>query len=318
MNLEFRGWVLAGASVDFDQKPRPLSLAQRDIVAFRNSQGQVFAFQRRCPHMGADLSKGCLEKDRLICPFHAWSFDSNGKCSIPTGEKSKFNLTQYTVVEKFGFVFIYLFGLPTSIPTFFSDKDESQYISSSIQKIEAEADWHMAVANSFDLAHFVHVHKRKLLQPPLAQAISDSTYEIELNYEVLGAAAWVDRLIRWTKGPEAQMIFTVTDGNLALAQVRFGSTENLMMIVAEPSGEGRSISKIVIFLRKSFLDRLKVFLLAYFSRRFFEKEAELLRGTRINWSTLVNSDKTLIEYYRWLSNKSFPTSPERPKEFYAQ
>ncbi|HRB13772.1 MAG TPA: Rieske (2Fe-2S) protein, partial [Vicinamibacteria bacterium] len=49
-------------------------------VALANVGGQVFAFEDRCPHLGAPLSRGALRGRTLVCPWHAWMID------VPTGE----------------------------------------------------------------------------------------------------------------------------------------------------------------------------------------------------------------------------------------
>jgi nitrite reductase (NADH) small subunit/3-phenylpropionate/trans-cinnamate dioxygenase ferredoxin subunit len=36
--------------------------------------GQYFAIDDTCPHMGASLSGGYLEKGIVTCPWHAWRF----------------------------------------------------------------------------------------------------------------------------------------------------------------------------------------------------------------------------------------------------
>lgn len=49
-------------------------------VALANVAGQVFAFEDRCPHLGAPLSRGEMRGRTLVCPWHAWMID------VPTGE----------------------------------------------------------------------------------------------------------------------------------------------------------------------------------------------------------------------------------------
>lgn len=48
-------------------------------LALANVDGQVFAFEDRCPHLGAPLSRGALRGRVLVCPWHAWMID------VPTG-----------------------------------------------------------------------------------------------------------------------------------------------------------------------------------------------------------------------------------------
>lgn len=41
-----------------------------------------------CPHMGADLSKGCVRSNSIVCPFHAWVWGRDGQCEdIPYAKR---------------------------------------------------------------------------------------------------------------------------------------------------------------------------------------------------------------------------------------
>jgi nitrite reductase (NADH) small subunit len=53
-----------GKTVDIDNK----------LVAVFLHQGQYFAIDDVCPHMGASLSGGYVENGSVTCPWHAWRF----------------------------------------------------------------------------------------------------------------------------------------------------------------------------------------------------------------------------------------------------
>ena len=44
------------------------------MVAVFNENGKYFAIDDFCPHMGASLAGGYLEKGIVTCPWHAWRF----------------------------------------------------------------------------------------------------------------------------------------------------------------------------------------------------------------------------------------------------
>ena len=44
------------------------------MVAIFNEDGNFFAIDDFCPHMGASLSAGHLEGGVVACPWHAWRF----------------------------------------------------------------------------------------------------------------------------------------------------------------------------------------------------------------------------------------------------
>jgi nitrite reductase (NADH) small subunit len=44
------------------------------LIALFRENGQYFAIDDTCPHMGASLSGGYLERGIVTCPWHAWRF----------------------------------------------------------------------------------------------------------------------------------------------------------------------------------------------------------------------------------------------------
>lgn len=52
-------------------------------ICFGKSSKGYFAVQNNCPHAGAELNFGTLVSDRLICPFHRYSFDTENGRSLP-------------------------------------------------------------------------------------------------------------------------------------------------------------------------------------------------------------------------------------------
>jgi nitrite reductase (NADH) small subunit/3-phenylpropionate/trans-cinnamate dioxygenase ferredoxin subunit len=52
---------------------RMVSVADKLIAVFCH-EGQYFAIDDTCPHMGDSLSRGYVEKGIVTCPWHAWRF----------------------------------------------------------------------------------------------------------------------------------------------------------------------------------------------------------------------------------------------------
>ena len=55
------------------------------MVAVFNENGQYFAIDDLCPHMGASLAAGYVEDRMVSCPWHAWRFriDDGTWCDNP-------------------------------------------------------------------------------------------------------------------------------------------------------------------------------------------------------------------------------------------
>ena len=58
--------------------PVARTLLGTPVVLWRTSQGELRAARDRCPHRWAQLSKGTVAGDRLVCPYHGWQFGPDG------------------------------------------------------------------------------------------------------------------------------------------------------------------------------------------------------------------------------------------------
>ncbi|HXW84295.1 MAG TPA: Rieske 2Fe-2S domain-containing protein [Candidatus Binataceae bacterium] len=84
-NRYARGWHCLGLASDYhDGNPHSLSAFGTRLVAFQGGNQQVHVLDAYCPHMGADLGRGKVCGNSLVCPFHNWSWGGDGVCnSIP-------------------------------------------------------------------------------------------------------------------------------------------------------------------------------------------------------------------------------------------
>ena len=68
-----------------DLPPKRVMRAQaagQDLVVWRASNGDIAAWDNRCPHRGMALSHGFVRGDALACLYHGWHYASSGKCSL--------------------------------------------------------------------------------------------------------------------------------------------------------------------------------------------------------------------------------------------
>jgi nitrite reductase (NADH) small subunit/3-phenylpropionate/trans-cinnamate dioxygenase ferredoxin subunit len=52
---------------------KTVSVNGRLVAVFRDG-GELFAIDDTCPHMGASLAGGYVEKGVVTCPWHGWRF----------------------------------------------------------------------------------------------------------------------------------------------------------------------------------------------------------------------------------------------------
>jgi len=87
-----------------------------NLIVSRDQNGEPHIFHNMCRHRGATLvtGKGSCTK-RITCPYHAWSYTTDGKLASVPGEnhcfpnldKSQNNLIEIPCIEKYGFIWVF-------------------------------------------------------------------------------------------------------------------------------------------------------------------------------------------------------------------
>ena len=56
-------------------------------ICLINNNGKYYATSTKCPHAGADLSKGWCEHGYLVCPVHRYRYNlENGRGEVGQGD----------------------------------------------------------------------------------------------------------------------------------------------------------------------------------------------------------------------------------------
>jgi phenylpropionate dioxygenase-like ring-hydroxylating dioxygenase large terminal subunit len=63
-----------------DSDPLRVMLLGEQLIAFRDSNGNVGLVASNCPHRGASLFFGRNEEAGLRCVYHGWKFSVDGTC----------------------------------------------------------------------------------------------------------------------------------------------------------------------------------------------------------------------------------------------
>lgn len=77
-------WYPVSLLEDLDPTmPTAMKLLARDIVIWRDKEGQWRCFSNLCPHRLAPLSEGRIDEQGFLqCSYHGWSFRSDGSCAV--------------------------------------------------------------------------------------------------------------------------------------------------------------------------------------------------------------------------------------------
>jgi choline monooxygenase len=182
IDVLFRGYpllfCLSGAL------PRPgafhtVDICGTPVLVTRDQDGRVHAFLNACRHRGVRVVDGCGEARRFTCPFHAWTYDSEGNLAgIPTADafdgmdRDDKGLVELPVAEGYGLVVGRLRpGEPVDIDAYLGPgladelamldfADWEPYSSPHIHKVDA--NWKVTLDTFRENYHFDHLHRNTL------------------------------------------------------------------------------------------------------------------------------------------------------------
>lgn len=162
-----RGWYCLGKASEYTSTPVTLNYFGKRLVAYRGIEDNaVHVLDAYCPHMGADLSKGCVNKNSLVCPFHAWSWGPDGVCDdIPYADRipEKAVIGSYPTAEQNGLLLMWFDPevnepIPEQFPRRIEDYYSGEWTDWNIAKFTINSNCRELVDNITDMAHFGPVH----------------------------------------------------------------------------------------------------------------------------------------------------------------
>jgi phenylpropionate dioxygenase-like ring-hydroxylating dioxygenase large terminal subunit len=127
------------------------------------THGQILAWQDLCIHRGTRLSLGKVKDNTLICPYHGWVYDQEGRCiQIPAhpGQTApaKARVKTYQAEAYYGLVWVSL-GQPNNDIPPFPEWTEPDYRKILCGPYTVKASGPRIVENFLDIAHFPFVHE---------------------------------------------------------------------------------------------------------------------------------------------------------------
>jgi phenylpropionate dioxygenase-like ring-hydroxylating dioxygenase large terminal subunit len=159
-----RFWYPVMPAALVDQGPQPFTLLDERIVLWKDGSGRYAAMADRCPHRSAQLSKGWVDGNALVCPYHGWAYDGSGTCvRVPqrpaSGGLKGTAVETFACTERYGHVWVALDEPLAPIPDWSEESDPAY------RRIDQFYEpWNCAgfrlMENSFDNAHIHFVHRR--------------------------------------------------------------------------------------------------------------------------------------------------------------
>jgi phenylpropionate dioxygenase-like ring-hydroxylating dioxygenase large terminal subunit len=150
-----------------DGNIKRVKLLGEDLVAFRDTNGDVGLIAENCPHRGASLFFGRNENYGLACNYHGWKYDVTGACvdmpNEPTESnfKDKVRVTAYPCHEVNRMIWAYMGSreTPPPFPAFEVNTLPIDQVFEPSIMVE-ECNWIQGLEGDLDSSHVPFIHGR--------------------------------------------------------------------------------------------------------------------------------------------------------------
>lgn len=164
-------WYPIAFSHEVGEQPFSAQLLDQKLVIWRTA-ARLSVANDLCLHRGVPLSMGAVEGEQLICKYHGFHYDFEGKCTlIPANPNAKIPaklcLKTYPVQEAFGLIWTCLTSSTGSSPTAleclgslpdFGEWNDPNYQQILPDWVDINAAAGRQMEGFLDVAHFAWVH----------------------------------------------------------------------------------------------------------------------------------------------------------------
>lgn len=278
--LFVRGWACLG---HVSEVARPGDIVPRELMGLpllmtRTKAGALNVFHNVCRHRGMRLAdKPCEGRGRITCPYHAWSYDLDGRLratphiggekihEIAGFDRSRWGLLPVRSAEWFGLVFVNVDGAAAPFEDVVAPLAERWSAWSPDRfavggtdcrwELEIQANWKLAVENYCEAYHLPMVH------PGLNQysRLGDH-YNITRQGAADGPDAWFagqgTRVYSLDRGPNRQLptvpavppsLMSVGEYIALFPNVLLGiHADQAFALVLEPRAPDRTVERLFL------------------------------------------------------------------------
>jgi len=150
-----------------------VTVGRQSVIVVRGQDYRIRAFANVCSHRGAPLVECDGNTSRFSCPYHAWTYDTEGQLvSVPYAQpdevvKAEHELTEFRAEQWHGFVFVSLnedvesmaeraSAIEPYIKPLAFDRFHHDVAATGVEKWNA--NWKLTFANALDSYSHFRVH----------------------------------------------------------------------------------------------------------------------------------------------------------------
>lgn len=189
-------WYIAAFSNEISRDPIERTLLGLPVALYRKEAGEPVAIYGLCPHRYFPLAQGKVRGDAIVCGYHGFVFEADGKCSdIPSqGRSSGFCQPTYPIIERGPLCWIWMGDKALCDPALIPPYEDfglecSGWRYSSANYFHLKARAQLLIDNLMDLTHLPYVHHHisggeAMRNPPIVEEQRDRSYRVSRTGKV--------------------------------------------------------------------------------------------------------------------------------------
>lgn len=171
-------WLGLGRADRFDKpgKYEATDIAGVPLLLINDREGKLHAFNNACRHRGARLLDGEGNCRTIRCPFHGWTYNTDGQCAAASHmeasrhfDSEKLGLVEFALKIHAGFIFVCFAPEPPDFRTHIGDFDHyhdpwplSDLVSTRRQSFEVACNWKLFLDVFNEYYHLQYVHPNSI------------------------------------------------------------------------------------------------------------------------------------------------------------
>jgi phenylpropionate dioxygenase-like ring-hydroxylating dioxygenase large terminal subunit len=220
----------------------PASIGTRSLAVFRDLSGALHAVDRRCAHLGADLTLGTVVEKGLRCAFHQWCWGGDGSCTAGGGVAVRARTGAYDVLERWGLIWIWAGGAPAYDLPMPEPANRAHVLRLPSQRLACHG--HVVLGNGLDLTHVIPVHGFRFVEDPAIEPAPPHRLTVKVHARF--DPTLMRRLVG-VAGRTARWEFTNIGPSLAWVKV-IAPTPFELLWAARPLPDGGCATQTLFFL----------------------------------------------------------------------
>ena len=192
-------WHPVLRSNELTSRPRAAMIDGERIVVFRGESGSLGALADECAHRRAPLSCGKVEGDRLVCPYHRWSYSCDGAGRSPIDPAVRPRVAAYEVADHAGAIWVRRRGAESGpLPVL----DVHGCVRGPVVRMRARAPLELVLDNMSEVEHSPSTHALLAYDPDGIAQTTSTTEQLEGGVRVTnhgpyrkGPLSWLARQV---------------------------------------------------------------------------------------------------------------------------